>query len=319
MRPGPVAEPFTEPGEVPTALPDNDVLGRCVRRNRDALGPELGRALGALQDDTLLEDACGLDIAVRAHAPERCASLRLSSLRETCAFRASIVAGRPEACPAAPGLRGRDPVCVALAARDTSLCAAASLTERARCFALAAGDSRPCEALDPLLRPTCVRDLDPLHALLPALPRATPRTPDAARNGWSTAIEDASVNTPVGWLLRGVFLDENDTLWFVDPALGWPAVGAMAVDRTLVGVRLPSRRGSALVLDARLVAVGVPVLSTLDGSLRAAGTLTHATHRRGGRVAGTLVFDGASAGRAVHLELHFDTFVRDVVMATALQ
>ena len=124
-------------GETPSAAPGDDPLGRCVRRNREAMGPELGRALAALQDDALLEDACGLDLAVRARAPERCASVRLSSLRETCAFRASIAAARPDACPPAPGLRGRDPVCVALASRNAALCAAASLTERTRCLALA--------------------------------------------------------------------------------------------------------------------------------------------------------------------------------------
>jgi hypothetical protein len=318
LRPDPVAPSPLGVGEAPPA-PGDDPVARCVRRNRDALGPELGRALAALQDDALLEDACGLDLAVRAHAPERCASLRLSSLREACAFRASVAAARPEACPAMPGLRGRDPVCVALASRDAALCAAASLTERARCLALAAGAPRPCEALDPLLRPGCARDLEALRAVLPPLARSTAMAPEESLNVWSTAVGDASVDTPVPWLLRGVFLDETGALWIVDPAVGWPSADAMALERTLVGVTVPSRRGSALALDARLVVEGAPVLSTIDGTLRAAVTLTHAPRRRGGRAAGTVVLDGASGGRAVHAELRFDTFIRDVVMAASLR
>ncbi|MBK6532672.1 MAG: hypothetical protein IPF99_24670 [Deltaproteobacteria bacterium] len=319
LRPGPMAPSPARLGETPSAAPGDDPLGRCVRRNREAMGPELGRALAALQDDALLEDACGLDLAVRARAPERCASVRLSSLRETCAFRASIAAARPEACPPAPGLRGRDPVCVALASRNAALCAAASLTERTRCLALSAGDPRPCDALDPLLRPACARDLEALRAVLPALPRAAPIAPEERLNAWSTPTGDASVETPVPWLLRGVFLDEAGALWIVDPALGWPSSDAMALERTLVGVTIPSRRGSALALDAALVVAGSQAMSTADGTLRAAVTLTHAPRRRGGRAAGSVVFDGTRGGRSVHAELRFDTFVRDVVMAASLR
>lgn len=283
------------------------------------MGPEMARALQALQDDALLEDACGLDLAVRARAPERCSTVRLSSLREACALRASIAAGRPEACPAAPGLRGRDPVCVALASRDASLCAAATPTERARCLALATGDHRPCDDLDPLLRPTCARDLDALRAVLPVLPRTRDLAPVQARNGWSTAAEDAGVDAPVPWLLRGVFLDETGSLWIVDPSVGWPSTSAMVLDRALVGVVVPSHRGTAVALEARLVTTGAPALSTLDGSLRATVTLTHAPHRRGGRAAGTIRFESATAGSGARVELRFDTFVRDVVMAAALR
>lgn len=305
--------------ETPAAAPGDDPLGRCVRRNREALGPELGRALAALQDDALLEDACGLDLAVRGRAPERCASVRLSSLRETCAFRASVAAARPESCPPAPGLRGRDPVCVALASRSAALCAAASLTERARCLALSAGDRRPCEALDPLLRPACERDLEAMRALLPTLPRAAPLAPEEGLNAWSSPTDDASVGVPVPWLLRGVFLDDAGALWIVDPAVGWPSPDAIGLERNLVGVTVSSRRGSALALDAALVAAGAPAMSTADGTLRAAVTLTHAPRRRGDRAAGSVVFDGTRGGHSVHAELRFDTFVRDVVTASSLR
>jgi hypothetical protein len=317
--PSPGAPTESRLGESPAvAAPDDDPIGRCVRRNRAALGPELARALAALQDDALLEDACGLDLAVRARDPRRCAVVRLSDLRERCVFRAAVAAARPDGCPAAPGLRGRDPVCVALAARDASLCGAAAYTERARCLALAARDRRPCDALDPLLRPACGRDLDALAALVPALLRAPARSPEAARNAWVTPVEDASVEEPVAWLRRGVFLDEGGALWIVDPAVGWPSAGAITLDQPLLGVVVPSHRGSAPALDARLVSASSS-LSTAEGTLRAGVTLTHAPHQRGGRAAGTVTLDGASAGRTVHLTLRFDTFVRDVVPAAALR
>ncbi len=82
---------------------------------------------------------------------------------------------------------------------------------------------------------------------------------------------------------------------------------------------IPSRRGSSLALDAALVVAGSQAMSTADGTLRAAVTLTHAPRRRGGRAAGSVVFDGTRGGRSVHAELRFDTFVRDVVMAASLR
>ncbi len=318
LRPGPAA---TEPelGESPRAGPADDLVARCVRRNRESLGPELSRALDALGDDSLLGDSCRLDLAVRQRAPERCASLQLSSLRETCAFRAAVASARPLSCPPAPGLRGRDPVCVALAARDASLCGAASLAERARCLALATGDGRRCETLDPLLRPACRRDVEPLRGVTAPLPRAQPIAPDPALNVWATSTEDASVDVSAPWLTRGVFVDEAGSLWIVNPALGWPRPGALADEERQVGVVLPAQRGPATVLDARLVVPGAMALSTGDGTLRATAMLTRASTRRGGRVAGRVTFEGASAGRVVRVELRFDTFVRDVVDPAALR
>ncbi len=318
LRPGPAA---TQPelGEVPSAAPADDPVTRCVRRNRESLGPELGRALQALADDSLLEDSCRLDLAVRQRAPERCAPVRLSGLRETCAFRAAVASARPTSCPPSPGLRGRDPVCVALAARDASLCGAASLAERARCLALATGDGRRCETLDPLLRPACLRDLEPLRAVVAPLPRADVLSPDPALNVWSTFAGDAGADDPAPWLTRGVFVDEAGSLWIVDPALGWPRPSALGDDETRIGVVLSARRGAATVTDARLLAPGAMALSTGDGTLRATAMLTRASTRRGGRVAGRIAFEGVTAGRVVRVELRFDTFVRDVVDAAALR
>lgn len=315
----PGAPPVEGVGEGPGPT-DDDAVARCVRRNREALGAELGHALQALGDDSLLQDACGLELAVRDRAPARCASLHLSGLRETCSFRTAVVAGRPDACPAAVGLRGRDPVCVALAARDPALCGAASLTERARCLALASGGDRPCQALDALLRPGCARDLDVLRPLLAPMPRVDVLAPEASRNVWSSPAEDGGgAEAPVAWLTRGVFLDESGSLWLMDPGAGWPGPYATAADQPLLGAVVPARRGPATPLDAALVVAGSPRLSTGDGTLHASALLTHAVRRRGGRVAGRLTLEGAVAGRAVHVELRFDTFVRDVVAAAALR
>ena len=60
-------------------------------------------------------------------------------------------------------------------------------------------------------------------------------------------------------------------------------------------------------------------LRPADASLRAVVTLTRASRTRGGRVAGSVRFEGTTAGRAVNAELRFDTFVRDVVTAAALR
>ncbi len=256
---------------------------------------------------------------MRQRAPDRCASLHLSSLRETCAFRSAVAAARPLSCPPAPGLRGRDPVCVALAARDASLCGAASLAERARCLALATGDGRRCETLDPLLRPTCLRDLEPLRAVIAPLPNASVLSPDASLNVWSTASGDASAGVPAPWLIRGVFADEVGSIWVVNPAVGWPRATTLTNDETQVGVVLRAERGAAAVLDARLVPPGAVALSVGDGTLRATAMLTRASARRGGRVAGRVTFEGVTGGRVLRVELRFDTFVRDVVDAATLR
>jgi hypothetical protein len=205
-------------------------------------------------------------------------------------------------------------VCVALAARDPALCGAAGFTERARCLALAAHEPRRCDTLDPLLRPACARDLDALAGAFPALPRAAAVAPDPARNAWATPFDDASVDDPAAWLTRGVFLDEAGALWFVDPAVGWPADGAVAFDQPLVGLTVASHRGAAVATEARLVAPGGAVFSTADGTLGATVTLARAPHQRGDRVVGSVAF--ACARPTV---LRFDTFVRDVVMAAALR
>lgn len=308
--------PAATPGESP-APTDDDPIARCVRRNREALGPELGSAVQSLGDDSLLGDACALDLAVRQRAPERCASLRLSGLRDVCTFRSAVAAARPDACPPSPGLRGRDPVCVALAARDASLCGAATATERARCLAVATGDARRCEVLDPLLRSGCLRDIEPLRAVASAVRRAEALAPDPARNVWSTPAGDAGVETPAPWLTRGVFVDGGGALWIVDASVGWPR--DVAGDEGRVGVALVAARGAVTVLDAKLSVPGSGPMSTADGTLRATATLTRAATRRGGRVAGRVAFAGTSAGRLVTVELRFDTFVRDVVDAAALR
>ena len=298
-------------------LREGDPVARCVARNREALTPELRRALDALQDDVLLADSCRMELAVRGGAPEACAAVVLPALRVECGFRAAVTAGRPEGCPSAPGSVGRDPTCVALAARDSSLCAAARIVERQRCLALAYGSPAPCATLAPELRPSCERGIDAIRGT-PAATHSPPRHVVESRNGWSGV--DAGVPLePVEWLLRGVFLDDAGAIELVDARSGWSSDRDVEAGVGWLAVRALPVAGVAHAAAARLRTVRGDVVDTADGTLVAEVRLTVVPRRRGDRVAGSVRFGSHALGDLGTRELRFDTFVRDVVPEALLR
>ncbi|MFO0627868.1 MAG: hypothetical protein U0325_19980 [Polyangiales bacterium] len=161
--PAPPPRPTRPPGVIPRAAPVDaslegttgpdaavpEVIARCVARARSATPDALRGALEVLDEAALLDGACRLDLAPRLRAPDLCAGASLTSLREVCLTRAAMTAGTPDRCPWLGGALRRDPVCVALAARDLALCAAAGAVDRARCEALARDDLTPAPASTP--------------------------------------------------------------------------------------------------------------------------------------------------------------------------
>lgn len=300
------------PGAVPAPV------AQCIARSRGALTPEVSGALGVLDAESFLEDACRLDLAVRARAPALCDAVRASVLRETCLARAAMIVGAPERCPEALGLRVRDPVCVALASRDVRLCAAATPAERARCLALARNSPRECERLDPLLRPGCLRDFAALGGALPAL-RGEPLPEGTATLRVSSG--DAPTFALRG-LARGAVLDETGMVWIVDPSLGWPRESAVAPEAPRVGVRIPTvglDAGIELTVEARIALPESLALDTALGSARARARCGGVPRRRGDPVVCDVTVEGVRAGLALRCELHVETFVRDVVAGSSLR
>jgi hypothetical protein len=154
-------DPPAPAGDLKTDIDRFTTLDACVAE-RAHLDPLLGDALEAIGYDTFLRDACRMVDAAKAGDPGRCAAIDSSALAAQCRSTVAQVAGIPDACPwqaASRPARGRDAKCVALAARDVRLCAAAADADRATCEATLARDGRRCLMLRALAdQSRCRRD-----------------------------------------------------------------------------------------------------------------------------------------------------------------
>src|SRR6185312_15827417 len=124
----PHLDPAAPGGDLRADIERFTPLDRCVAE-RAPVDPLVGDALESIGYATFLRDACRVVEAAKTAEPARCDAIDASSLRDKCRATEAGVAAVPDACPwenaARPG-RGRDPVCVAIAARDLTLCAAAA-------------------------------------------------------------------------------------------------------------------------------------------------------------------------------------------------
>lgn len=308
-----------EPSELAADAALPEPVARCVARSRAETPAVLAGALAVLDEPALVESACRLDVAVRLRSPRLCEGVSFSAIRDVCRARAAMAAGTPELCPAAQGARARDPVCVAIAARDLGLCAAASSPDRARCEAIARGDPSRCARLDPLLRPGCLRELAAVAGVVPRVD-ARSRAASIPSVGTLSAGDDAGV-TALAWVSRGVFLDEEGALWIVDAARGWPAIWTLAGDAPVVAVKLPLRGvapGATVSGEGALILPRLRGMRTEDGTLRVDARVRERPRARGDRVRVEVRLRGTSAGAPVERAVEVDSFVRDVVPARAL-
>ncbi len=293
-----------------------EVIARCVARARSATPDTLRGALEVLDEPSLLDSACRLDLAPRLRAPELCAGASLTSLRDVCLSRAAMTAAAPDRCPWLGRSLRRDPVCVALAARDLGLCAAAGAVDRARCESLARDDLAPCARLDPLLRGACEREVRALHGLLPRV-RAVSDAASTPSTATLSCGEDGAVEV-IPEVQHGVILDDGGALALL-PARGrWPSTYSPGTDETVLALRVPTsgqRVGRPVRAEAVLELRGLHALRTDDGSLEAWVTLQAIPRGRGQRARWEARLQGASAGVPVRCTLRVDAFVRDVVPA----
>jgi hypothetical protein len=327
----------------------------CVMR-RAQLDPLIGDALDAIGYDTLLRDACRMLDAAKARDAKRCAAIDASSLRERCQSAVAEIGGAADGCPwrvDSKRAMGRDPACVALAARDERLCAGIRQPlGRVTCGAIAGHAPARCGALArPGERARCEREVARWESVIPP-PSGDHRQGLASTGKLTVTLGDAGA--PVVTDLQA---EVNEGVVLV--------VGRMGTRLTLgpssdFGVgRFPASptAETALTLELLLPATGTKLARFASDAGRAGGGGAPPNHETGtepqvesfvlrlpGRSelrapptpaklgltvakleplrAGALElsFDGdlANAEGAVHVHAEVVTFVRDVVTAEAL-
>lgn len=101
------------------------------------------------------EDLCTSDEALRARDVGRCEALASTVMREACVRRVAVLAHAPDLCPRIEARGGREPLCLAWAARDARLCELAPRPLTARCLAVLRDDPRLCRRPTELDRGRC--------------------------------------------------------------------------------------------------------------------------------------------------------------------
>jgi hypothetical protein len=169
-----VADPAPPSGDLKSDVDAFTSLEACVRA-RAITDPLLGDAIDALGYDALTRDACRILQALKEKRVDACTPIASSALRARCETYVAVFTGDPNACPTNGSGRfaARDPVCLARANRDERLCAAALVTERARCRALVLGNKAECGRDE-----GCVRQIERYQGLFE---KPTSRPPLPAR------------------------------------------------------------------------------------------------------------------------------------------
>ncbi|MCA9577413.1 MAG: hypothetical protein H6726_09955 [Sandaracinaceae bacterium] len=156
--------------EVPQQTPEQ---ASCVAALEDSTPTALRDLLSDLGYREALADACASQRAVREGDPAACDALTATALRAGCRRRLAVRHGRPDDCP--PWLdRGRDPTCLAWAARAPARCAAVPGTDALVCRAPFERNPELCRELgvEQLACEAAVARVGPL--LEPRDPRALP-------------------------------------------------------------------------------------------------------------------------------------------------
>lgn len=328
-----LADPPAPAGDLKAEIERFVNVDTCVAE-RAKLDPLVGDALRAIGYDTFLRDACRLLEAAKDKKRETCDKIDSSALRARCQSWVAIVAQTPDACPlvyeAFPA-RGRSPTCVAVAGKDPRLCTGEGrAAPRATCEALATRDEAKCDALLPIDRPACKREVArwrgllsaPLEGLpkLPAVharmtvkgdgPTPDPATPevdlgaDYARGAVVVTLRDR-VRVEVG------SLGESEAVRIAPTPQKRPRAGlAVLVDPPALGSKDPPK---PVLQKLELEIPGEATLVYPGAKCDCKVTTARIDRTRGGEVA--LVVDGTiSLGtRAYKVSIDVGTFVRDVV------
>ena len=337
----PAPAPFWPEAPQPIAsdLARTETREACAARIRASLVTEVAESIAGLGYERFIEDICGGLAAVRTGDVSGCDALSVSSARGSCRRRLALVHGQPEACPADPAVTGREPVCLAWAARDVGLCRGAALGERARCEAVLAGDARRCRALPTAERPRCTAEIARYGAALGSTrvsSAARLLTAELALEVTITAQRDRAEAT------SDASAPTADTFAVSKPALDRGVVIARCADGMRVRIGDARRSGAPFHLDGpadaelllRWPADAPPgplrvSAETHDAVLRlriphendassdpdGRGAVTLEAHdaTRGSLIAGTIELRWSTPGGRTQVSGSFRTFVRDLL------
>jgi hypothetical protein len=294
-------------------------IDACVEE-RARLDPLVGDSLRAIGYDTFLRDSCRTLEALHSQSNAPCAQIEASPLRHHCESTVAMALGKPDDCPfRIEGVKseGRNPFCVAVAARDSRLCGAAE-PESARCEAVLAHEPRLCPRSH-AESDTCRRDVQRLSgsigdAVMPKQIRPPPQMVLTIKGENGTADPsppgaDQSVDASRGV----VIVKAHDRLVVELGRLGNADVGPVPT-RARAAMRVSAQGPGAGALEK--LEVDVPSAATVffpgnhvEGTVK----VDALEAKRGAPV--TLVFDGhvTLGTRAFAVTISIATFVRDVV------
>jgi hypothetical protein len=306
----------------------------CVAE-RAKLDPLVGDALGAIGYETFLRDACRLLEAARDKKRETCDRIDSSALRSRCQTWVAIVAQTPDACPMqfeALVTRGRNPSCVAVAAKDPRLCAGeARSVQRATCEAMVHRDPARCEALLPNQRPLCQREVarwrsvlaPPLEGLdkLPTVRgklvvRGTSGTPDPIAIETDLAPDFArgvvAVTTRDRTRIELGSLVESEVARIAASPQKRTRIGLAVIAFNGEGGGIGAKTGGPTIQKLELELPGEAPLVSPPSVCDCKVTTAKIASQRGGEAA--VVLDGtiSSNGRTYKVSLDLVTFVRDI-------
>jgi hypothetical protein len=292
-------------------------IDACVE-DRARLDPLVGDSLRAIGYDTLLRDSCRVLEALHSQSNAPCAQIEASQLRRHCESTVAMSLAKPDDCPFRGGkAEGRDPTCVAIAARDRRLCAGAG-AETARCEAVLAHEPRMCPRAH-AEGDACRRDVQRLGSMLTggaedkkAFPPPRMAITLQGQNGTpdpSPPSADQSADAATGV----VVVKARDRLVVEIGRFGRADLGP-APTRARVALRASAQGPGDGTLER--IELDVPLAGTAffpGNHVEGTTKIDALDAKRGAPV--KLTFDGTvSLGtRAYAVQVRVDTFVRDVV------
>lgn len=300
----------------------------CRARLREQMPVEVAEVMADLSYAQVIDDVCAGLVAVRDRSPEGCDALSVTAQKRGCRKRLALVAGEPSLCPDATVMPGRDPVCVAWAARDPGLCRAAPISEEARCRAVLSGDARGCRSHQGGDRARCEAEVaryasalgeernESAAAEVEPLFRATAEVEREGAAREPIAIEER-------FLDRGVHLEARGCghrLSLSDPAAGLPSPVSFTdrPPRMELELDVPAEPElpysvplGATTGALRVVLPGIGEATSLVGA-EGSVTITEFDAERGGLIAGRIEGELSMTPGRVRVRGEFRTFVRDL-------
>lgn len=155
----PLVDPPSATGNLQADISSFTTIENCVAQHAK-LDPIIGDAIDAIGYESFVHDACRILQAAKARDTTACREISVSTLRARCETTVAVVTSDGLSCP----MNGpnHDPFCLALARRDTRLCAMASFDQRKLCQASLAKSPTACGR-----DPRCIRISSRWKSILP--------------------------------------------------------------------------------------------------------------------------------------------------------